>query len=400
MNLTRPSDTLRSKGGARRIRAQRWAYHEGSFVTPQVLLFSQHDVAAVLEHQRRQMAAAASQLPASDVARDTQPSTVERLVGDFAVKPLLIHPDQVTMAHEEAKVDVSQEPGRDVRDRGRPLFVPGQHVRYFVPYEGDKELWECRPSTFTWNAPRAEIRDGEVIFDFTVQGQAIAETKGMYKAALAAVQQWIAWSTADVQGHNAQLRSQATDSVRRRGGQLEAAARQVAEMGIPVRKAKPESTRAVAQEASVTARRSSHGAAASEMEYDVALSFAGEDRAYAEEVATLLREAGVRVFYDRFETAQLWGRNLADHLGDVYGRRARFVVMFISEHYPLKAWPTHERQSAQARAIRENRVVLLPARFDDTDIPGMPATTGYTDLRRTSPEGLVKLILQKLAEDV
>ena len=368
-------------------------------MTREALLFSRDDLPTVLEHQRRQMAAAASQLPASAVTPDSQPSAVEGLVRDFAVNPLLIHPDQVTMEHEEAKVDVSQEPGRDIRDRNRPFYIPGQRVRYFVPYDGDKQLWQWKPSTYTWNPPRAETTDGEVIFDFTVQGQSIAETKGMYEAAITSVQQWVAWSTADVQSHNDQLRSQAVDVVRRRHEQLEAAARQVEELGIPIRKAKPKSTRAVAQEACATARSSPHSSAASEMEYDVALSFAGEDRAYVEKVAALLRDTDVRVFYDKYETAQLWGRNLADHLGDIYGRRARFVVMFISKHYPVKAWPTHERQSAQARAIRENRVVLLPSRFDDTDIPGLPTTTGYIDLRQTSPEELVELILQKLAED-
>jgi hypothetical protein len=72
--------------------------------------------------------------------------------------------------------------------------------------------------------------------------------------------------------------------------------------------------------------------------------------------------------------------------------------MFISKHYPSKAWPTHERQSAQARAIRENKTILLPARFDDTEIPGLPATTGYIDLRKTTPAELADLIKRKLLE--
>jgi DNA-binding response OmpR family regulator len=132
--------------------------------------------------------------------------------------------------------------------------------------------------------------------------------------------------------------------------------------------------------------------------YDIALSFAGEDRDYVERVATLLREVSINVFYDKFETANLWGRNLADHLGEIYGKRSRFVVMFISKYCPTKSWPTHERQNAQARAIQENKVVLLPVRFDDTEIPGLPSTTGYIDLRQTTPKELVKLIQEKLKE--
>ena len=36
--------------------------------------------------------------------------------------------------------------------------------------------------------------------------------------------------------------------------------------------------------------------------FDIALSFAGEDRQYVEEVAKVLRAMGFRVFYDKYET--------------------------------------------------------------------------------------------------
>lgn len=41
--------------------------------------------------------------------------------------------------------------------------------------------------------------------------------------------------------------------------------------------------------------------------YEVELSFAGEDRAFAETVAEGLRETGVEVFYDSFYAEELWG---------------------------------------------------------------------------------------------
>jgi hypothetical protein len=130
--------------------------------------------------------------------------------------------------------------------------------------------------------------------------------------------------------------------------------------------------------------------------YDVALSFAGEDRPYVERVATFLKEAGVKVFYDRFEEASLWGKNLYDHLSDVYGRQARYTVMFISQHYAKKVWTTHERKSAQERALEENAECILPARFDDTAVPGLPSTVGYLSLQGRDPKELAELIGQKV----
>ena len=76
-------------------------------------------------------------------------------------------------------------------------------------------------------------------------------------------------------------------------------------------------------------------------QYDVALSFAGENRTYVEQVAEGLKAAGVSVFYDKFEKADLWGKNLIEHLAEIYGHRSRFVVMFVSKEYVEKAWTTH-----------------------------------------------------------
>jgi hypothetical protein len=189
-------------------------------------------------------------------------------------------------------------------------------------------------------------------------------------------------------------------ALQQRREQLRAAQQNIDALGYPVRPR----VQAVQSSASIPGARPARTQPAKmtrkqvSPEYDVALSFAGEDRQYVEQVAQLLKASGVKVFYDKFETAQLWGRNLADHLGEVYGKLSRFVVIFISKYYPLKAWPKHERQSAQARAIRDNKIVLLPARFDDAEIEGMPSSTAYVDLCKTSPAGLAKLIQEKLEE--
>ncbi|MGC5287549.1 toll/interleukin-1 receptor domain-containing protein [Micromonospora sp. DT231] len=134
----------------------------------------------------------------------------------------------------------------------------------------------------------------------------------------------------------------------------------------------------------------------SESQYDVALSFAGEDREYVDVVANGLRSAEVKVFYDNYEQVSLWGKDLYSHLDFVYRKAARYCIVFISEHYARKVWTNHERQSAQARALNENDEYVLPVRFDSTDIPGIRPTVAYLDLRQLSPESLVELIRKKL----
>ena len=133
-----------------------------------------------------------------------------------------------------------------------------------------------------------------------------------------------------------------------------------------------------------------------EFQYDVCLSFAGEDRVYVEHVADSLRSKGIRVFYDRYEAVDLWGKDLYSHLDYIYRSAARYCVIFISRSYSRKLWTTRERQSAQARAFSENREYVLPARFDNTEIPGLAPTVGYADLRQLQSSRLARMIVEKL----
>lgn len=130
--------------------------------------------------------------------------------------------------------------------------------------------------------------------------------------------------------------------------------------------------------------------------YDVALSFAGENREYVEGVATRLKNSDIRVFYDSFEQVALWGKDLYTHLDDIYRNKARFCVIFISEFYQRKSWTNHERKSAQARAFQKKEEYILFARFDDTEIPGVRPTVGYISLRELTPQQFAQMIIQKL----
>lgn len=130
--------------------------------------------------------------------------------------------------------------------------------------------------------------------------------------------------------------------------------------------------------------------------FDIALSFAGEQREYVDQVANLLNQKGISTFYDKFEEATLWGKNLYDYLSDVYMNQARYTIMFISEDYSKKLWTNHERQSMQARAFQESSEYVLPAKFDNTEIPGVLPTTGYINLKDKSPEEFVSIIEKKL----
>jgi TIR domain len=131
-------------------------------------------------------------------------------------------------------------------------------------------------------------------------------------------------------------------------------------------------------------------------QWDVALSFAGAQRPYVEQVANALKARGVRCFYDADEQIDLWGKYLAEELPTIYGEQAAAVVVFVSAEYAARDWTRLERRAALGRAVRERREYVLPARFDDTPLPGLLSDMVAVDLRGRTPQQFAAMIADKL----
>lgn len=112
--------------------------------------------------------------------------------------------------------------------------------------------------------------------------------------------------------------------------------------------------------------------------FDVAISVAGPDKEYALELAEQLRRAGFTVFYYEFYPEYLWGKNLATTFDEIFRKRSRFCVVFVSKEYRDRVWTSHEMRSAQARAVEEKgNEYILPVRIDDTELDGLLPTLSY-----------------------
>ena len=131
-------------------------------------------------------------------------------------------------------------------------------------------------------------------------------------------------------------------------------------------------------------------------EFDIGLSFASDQRDYVERVAEELDYRGVRIFYDAYEQANLWGRNLGEYFKEVFQDKCRYCIVFASKEYATKMWPTVELENALKRATESRNDFILPVRFDDTIIPGIPYTLGYLDAHNHSPVRISQLAAQKL----
>ena len=168
--------------------------------------------------------------------------------------------------------------------------------------------------------------------------------------------------------------------------------------GTPVRRSKKPSTGATKPKPAnaALAKPVTKRKPLASFKYEVCTSFAGEDRAFVERVVSSLKRRKIKCFYDFDEQATLLGKDLFTYLDKVYREDARFCIMFISKHYPVKQWTNHERKSIQARVFESEDDYLIPVRLDDTEVPGVRPTLGYVDGRRHDPSQIAALIQTKV----
>ena len=107
-------------------------------------------------------------------------------------------------------------------------------------------------------------------------------------------------------------------------------------------------------------------------EWDVALSFAGENRELAAHIAYELDYLDVHVFFDRLYEDNYLGLAWGNKFKSIFGDQSDLVVCILDENHLRKIWPTFERDCFTPR-ISSGEVI--PIFLDDTIFPGIPKDT-------------------------
>ena len=90
---------------------------------------------------------------------------------------------------------------------------------------------------------------------------------------------------------------------------------------------------------------------------------------------------------------QVPGRGAPGHLRGAGRRGGGVHLRRVSD----RDWTRLERRAAFGRAVRERREYVLPARFDDTPLPGLLSDMVSVDLRRYAPGQFAEMVADKLA---
>lgn len=130
--------------------------------------------------------------------------------------------------------------------------------------------------------------------------------------------------------------------------------------------------------------------------YDIAVSFAGAQRALVEPVVRACQALGLKVFYDKDSTVEFWGRNFITGMRGIYGgAKTRYVLAFLSKEYLASAYPMDEFHTAMPRAIEISAdSYLLPIVVGSVEVPAelLNPAIGYLRLEDYTAGELAQII--------
>ncbi len=104
----------------------------------------------------------------SEITKDKIDTLVERISGDYLIVFPVLKLEEKQWKVDVCQVDVSGDPNKLLIDRSKPFLVAGKELKLIIPFDGDKELFDCRPNTSSMNPPQAKVANNRLIISYEI----------------------------------------------------------------------------------------------------------------------------------------------------------------------------------------------------------------------------------------
>ena len=206
-------------------------------------LFRTYDLGKTVEKQGQSLANEVNSMSENEVLNTSQEDMVKYLVDKWNINPLTIDESGIHADYADAQIDVSGDIRRAIFDRGRPFYITGTRVTFYVPFTGDSELFKCQPSTFSLSPPKATIRSNELVFTYDLTNEQTPGIKGTFERDLDQILVHAERINAEVMKFNTALAGHARQRLDVRREKLLQDRNLVESVGFPLRRAQnPPST--------------------------------------------------------------------------------------------------------------------------------------------------------------
>ncbi len=198
-------------------------------------LFSKYDWFSVQENQEKQLTAEISQMDGNRMLNTSPDDLCDYFEEKYRVNVPILRESEITADQKETQIDVSGDRLRAIRDRSRPFHIPGTEIEITVPFDGDTEVFNIRPTSFTLSPPSADIRGNSLILRIQGTDLKADKVRAEIDRTISEINSYLNTLKENAMGLNDQLRNIANGSIERRREKLLSNQNLVASLGFPLK---------------------------------------------------------------------------------------------------------------------------------------------------------------------
>lgn len=203
-------------------------------------LFHQYDLRSVLQGHENKMLQEIESLDGEKLHNTPIEDHVKYFLKQYNIHVPKLIEEKITVDQEETQVDVRHDFNRFIPDKSRPFYVPGTKVIFYVPFEGDAELFKCQSSRLSFNPPEASIDNQEIVISFTTTKYDAEEMRNQFNSVILQVKELLVGTSNDVGIFNESLRGKIENALKKRQEKLSMDKKLLSDLGFPSRSKKAE----------------------------------------------------------------------------------------------------------------------------------------------------------------
>ena len=141
-------------------------------------------------------------------------------VEKYKVNVLQIDESKIQVEPSDVEIDVSKIREHPSYGWPHPVYVTGTRMTYYIPFSGDSDLFNLRPSTQTSVLSRADVKDGELVMVYEERPESSSRIGQRFDEDLKLLKRYLAWSAKDIAPYNSSLCKKVSESIKARRDKL------------------------------------------------------------------------------------------------------------------------------------------------------------------------------------
>jgi len=187
------------------------------------VLFFKYDFRSVLENQEKQIVGEINNYDRNYILNVSVDDLVDYLENKYCA-------DYVTIYRDKIYIKESGDMGINTRHE-----FQGTSITLAVPFLGERNLFFCKGSTFTYSPPYAEITTDEILVTFNQVNPDPNKIKADFKSRIDDIEQHLGFLKRDIDTFNAGLRAKIQEKIEARRAKIMKDQGIVAALGYPIK---------------------------------------------------------------------------------------------------------------------------------------------------------------------